>query len=186
MYPLNYFDFSLIYAISKIVQGFFRRIIMKTAVVLLGMSVFYSVVAEAQVAKISNPALVQTPAVQYPVAPQSEKTTKVSSREPSGSTYAEDVNNNPAVKLTRGFLKNSGDQKSARNLMVVQAVSEYKLEDEQLKSEIEELKNNKEYNKKLEKIMKNLNNKKMRNTKNKQAMRILEDAGEKLYKLLAN
>lgn len=91
-----------------------------------------------------------------------------------------------ALRQMRGVMLNSGDQREARNLMIVAEVASYKLGDEKLAKQFAELENNREYHKKLQKIMSQLDNKKMRNRKNKEVIRILNDAGNKLYNLLAN
>ena len=79
-----------------------------------------------------------------------------------------------------------GDQKEARNLLIVEAVAHYKLQDEKLSEQMESLQENAEYHRKLEQIMQNLSNKRLRNNKNKEAIRILNDAGNRLYNLLTN
>lgn len=89
-------------------------------------------------------------------------------------------------KDAKGFIRSSGDQKEARNLLILKAVVNYKFGDEKLAKEIDAMETNKEYNKKLQKVMKELSNKKIRNSKNKKVMNILDEAGNKLYNLLAN
>lgn len=83
-------------------------------------------------------------------------------------------------------LASYGDQREARNIMVVQAVADYKLGDERLAKQFEKVEDNAEFERKMQQIMENLSNNRMRNTKNREAIRILDDAGNKLYNLLAN
>lgn len=83
-------------------------------------------------------------------------------------------------------MRDYGDQKEARNIKIVEAVAHYKLGDEKLREEMEKLEQNREYNKKMNKIMEKLSNDKRRDTKNKEVVRILQDAGNKLYNLLAD
>lgn len=89
-------------------------------------------------------------------------------------------------KNAKGFIRNYGNQKEARNLLILRAIVNYKFGDEKLAKEIDRMETNKEYNKKLQKVMNELSNKKMRNSKNKKVMDILNDAGNKLYNLLAD
>lgn len=98
----------------------------------------------------------------------------------------EEMENNLVLKTMRGFLKNSGDQKDARNIMILREVVNFKMGDEKLEKELDELENNREYNKKLNKIMSKLSNDRMRNSKNREVMRILQEAGDKIYNLLSN
>lgn len=83
-------------------------------------------------------------------------------------------------------LANYGNQREARNLMVVRAVANYKMGDEKLASQFEKVEDNAEFERKMQQIMENLSNNRMRNAKNREAVRILDDAGNKLYNLLAN
>ncbi len=83
-------------------------------------------------------------------------------------------------------LASYGDQREARNIMVVQAVVNYKLGDDKLAKQFEKVEDNAEFERKMQQIMENLSNNRMRNTKNREVIRILDDAGNKLYNLLAN
>lgn len=98
----------------------------------------------------------------------------------------QDMQENPLLRLSRSTLKNTADQRTARNLLVLKEVSEYKLDDERLKDDITEVSQNKEYLRKIEIIRKKLSNKKISDSKNKEVLRILNDAGNKLYNLLSN
>jgi hypothetical protein len=109
------------------------------------------------------------------------------------STVTNSRNNTAAADNTtqttpkmRGYLRNSGDQKEARNILILKAVVDYKTGDEKLEQDFANLENNREYNKKLEKIMQQLSNKKIRNSKNKEVIQILNDAGNRIYNLLAD
>lgn len=98
----------------------------------------------------------------------------------------QEMQDNPVMKMSRSFISSSGNQGEAFNLMVVQEVATYKLGDETLQKEIDKLKNNQEYYNKLEKIKRKLSNSKLSDSKNKDVMRILNDAGRRLNNLLGN
>lgn len=97
-----------------------------------------------------------------------------------------EMQNNPLLKMSRSFIKSSGDQRKAFNLMILQEVAAYKLGDEKLQKEINKLKENRTYYEKLEKIKKKLSNAKISDTKNQEIMRILNDTGNRIYNLLGN
>ena len=92
----------------------------------------------------------------------------------------------PEPQMMYARLRDYGDQKEARNIKIVEAVAHYKLGDEKLREEMEKLDQNREYDKKMKKIMEKLSNDKRRDTKNREVVRILQDAGNKLYNLLAD
>lgn len=117
--------------------------------------------------------------------PAQAQTQEYSYAEPPAYDY-EYEQSDEALRQMRGVMLNSGDQREARNLMIVAEVASYKLGDEKLVKQFATLEDNREYHKKLQKIMSQLDNKKMRNRKNKEVIRILNDAGNKLYNLLAN
>lgn len=100
--------------------------------------------------------------------------------------YDNQIRNNPVMKTMRSSLKNSGNERIARNLLVVKAVADFKVGDEKYAKEFETVENTREFQKKIEKIMSALTNTQMRNYKNKEVVNILNDAGDKLYNLLAN
>lgn len=104
----------------------------------------------------------------------------------NAQVYNNDYADEPIIKTSRSFLKNYGDQRVARNILVVREIANFKMADEKLEKEFEKVEGNREFNRKMEIIQSRLSNAKLRNTKNKEAIRILNDAGEKLYKLLAN
>ena len=92
----------------------------------------------------------------------------------------------PESQMIYARMRDYGDQKDARNIKIVEAVAHYKLGDENLREEMEKLDQNREYNKKMKKIMDKLSNDKRRDTKNREVVRILQEAGNKLYNLLAD
>ena len=101
-------------------------------------------------------------------------------------TTENQYSNGEKRKINKGRLLSFGTQKEARNIMIVEAVARYKLGDKKLADQFESLEDNAEYQRKIEQIMENLSNESMRNNKNKEAIRILNDAGNRLYNLLAN
>ena len=84
------------------------------------------------------------------------------------------------------YIPDYGDARDARNIMIVAKVADYKLGDENLATEFEKLRHNKEYDKKISEIMKNLDNGKYPNSKNRQVINVLREAGNKLYNLLTD
>lgn len=102
------------------------------------------------------------------------------------ATENQNVEDDNVEKKRKGRLLSFGPQKEARNLMIVEAVARYKLGDEKLAQQFESLEDNAEYHRKLEQIMENLSNNRLRNRKNKEAISILNDAGNRLYNLLTN
>lgn len=99
---------------------------------------------------------------------------------------AQDMRNNPLMQMSRSLIKSSGDQRKAYNLLVLQDVATYKLGDETLQKEIFGLQNNQEYYRKLELIRKKLSNAKIADSKNKEIMRILDEAGNRIVNLMGN
>lgn len=96
------------------------------------------------------------------------------------------LQNNQEPKMKRSLIRSHGDQRKAFNLLILQDVATYKLGDENLSRDIAELKSNQEYYEKLEKIRRKLSNSKIENSKNKEVLRILDDAGNRIYNLLYN
>ncbi len=97
-----------------------------------------------------------------------------------------EMENNPVVKYSRSLLPTNKDQKTARNLMVVKEVVNFKMGDENLAKYYDNLDDNKKYNKDMDKIFSKLSNSKRNNQKNKQVIEILNDAGERIYNLMSN
>lgn len=93
---------------------------------------------------------------------------------------------NPESVKIKKRMKNFGSQKTARNIMILREVAGFKLGDEQLRKDFAELEQNSQYEKKLQKIMQKLKNDKIRNSKNKEVLRILDEAGDKIYNLLSD
>lgn len=106
----------------------------------------------------------------------------------AGSVQAYDngIRDNPVLKVSRSYLRNTGDEKKARNILVVKQVADFKIGDEKLAKDFEMVESTKEFERKMAKIMENLSNKKMRDYKNREVINILNEAGDKLYNLLAN
>ena len=104
----------------------------------------------------------------------------------SNDEQAAELRNSPLIKYSRNIMLNSNDNKVARNLMIVNEVSSFKMGDEKLNKSFENLKDNKTYNQKMDKIFAKLNNNKNRNRKNQQIINILNEAGQKIYNLLAD
>lgn len=90
------------------------------------------------------------------------------------------------IKEMSGIMGNSEEVIQARNLLMLKEVLDFKMNDEKLAPQIEKLKNNKEFNTKLLKAMRDLDNKKNRNNKNQSVIKILNDAGGRIYNYLTN
>lgn len=97
-----------------------------------------------------------------------------------------EMENNSVVKYSRSILPTNKDQKTARNLMIVKEVVNFKMGDENLAKYYDNLDDNKRYNKDMDKIFSKLSNSKRSNTKNKKVIEILNDAGERIYNLMSN
>ncbi len=102
------------------------------------------------------------------------------------NTTVIEMESNPVLKYSRSMLPTNKDQTTARNLMVVKEVIDFKMGDEKLSKYFENLEDNKEYNRKMDKIFAKLKNDKMRNTKNQKVIDILNEAGAKIYNLMSN
>lgn len=96
------------------------------------------------------------------------------------------VQNTTEKEYSAKYMRSGSDARTARNIKVVYEVASLKLGDEKLAKELAHLENNREYDEKMQKIMDNLSNEKMRNSKNQEIIRILDEAGNKIYNLLAN
>ena len=72
-------------------------------------------------------------------------------------------------------------QKDAAYFAVLKAVANYKIDDEEHKKEVEELRNDERFNEKVAKLMSELTNSKSKNSKNKKIYNILHQAGKQLY-----
>lgn len=90
------------------------------------------------------------------------------------------------IAQTGGSMKTSQDMTEARNLLILKAIIDFKMNDQKLQPYFDELKNNREFYQKLKKIMIVLDNGKYRNTKNKDILAILNDAGGKIYNNFSN
>ena len=88
--------------------------------------------------------------------------------------------------ITRSKYRGGSNMNEARNLLVVKMVADFKYGDEKLAGNYEKWENDKNFERKMSKAMSQLNNKKIRNSKNREVIRILNEAGNKLYNLLAN
>ena len=113
------------------------------------------------------------------------RTSNVSADRAKKARYSE-MENNPAVRFSRSFIKNSGDERKARNLLFLEEIANYKLNDEELSDDFNAVEDSREYDEKLKKALKKLTNRKMKDSKNRKVMEILDDAGDRLYNLLAD
>lgn len=148
---------------------------------------FYVPQANAQMAHISAKS---ASAPKQSVAPKPQQQSQQNPAPSVNNTPQAPASDKKTVKeeeqWTSSYMPDYGDARDARNIMIVAKVADYKLGDENLAPEYERLRYNKEYNKKITEILQNLDNGKYPNSKNRQAINILREAGNKLYNLLAD
>lgn len=75
-------------------------------------------------------------------------------------------------------------QKDAQYMATLKAVVNYKIDDEENIKDIESLRQNKNFNAKLQRMLNKLSNARTKNSTNRKVLQILEKAGEDIYKLL--
>lgn len=75
-------------------------------------------------------------------------------------------------------------QKDARNIAVLRAVVNYKIDDEENIKAIEKLRQDRNFNQRLQRMLNKLTNKRTKDSTNRKVNDILEKAGEDLYNLL--
>lgn len=72
-------------------------------------------------------------------------------------------------------------QKEAAYLATVKAIADYKINDEETLRDVEKLRQDKRFNKRLQKMLDQLNNSKSKNGTNRRVYEILQRAGKELY-----
>lgn len=75
-------------------------------------------------------------------------------------------------------------QMDAAYLATIKAVADYKINDEENLKQVNELRENEKFNKKLAKMLEQLNNKRTKTGKNRQVYQILQKAGKEIYDIL--
>lgn len=158
-------------------------------VFLMLFGLLFSVQASAQILhnKRLNQLPSDAPSNQFQQNPVNQvRQNNIVQPETNTSQTDEQTEYEPESQMIYARMRDYGDQKEARNIKIVEAVAHYKLGDEKLREEMEKLEQNREYNRKMNKIMEKLSNDKRRDSKNKEVVRILQDAGNKLYNLLAD
>lgn len=75
-------------------------------------------------------------------------------------------------------------QKDAKYVATLKAVVNYKIDDKEHVRDIESLRQNRQFNEKLQKMLDKLSNERTKDAKNRQVLKILEKAGEDIYKIL--
>lgn len=88
------------------------------------------------------------------------------------------------VLLVKPVYAQFSASKDAQYLATIKAVANYKIEDEEVQKDIAKLRQNRAFNEKLQKMLDKLSNRRTKDTKNKKVLKILEEAGEQIYKLL--
>lgn len=74
--------------------------------------------------------------------------------------------------------------KDAQYIATLKAVTNYKIDDEEISRDIEKLRENRMFNEKLQGMLNELSNRRTKDSKNRRVLKILEKAGEEIYKLL--
>ena len=86
------------------------------------------------------------------------------------------------------FSSNSYAQVSSQNdakyIATLKAVVNYKIDDKENINDIESLRQNRQFNEKLQRMLNKLSNERTKDAKNRQVLKILEKAGEDIYKIL--
>jgi len=84
-------------------------------------------------------------------------------------------------KYQSGFVRVDDESK---HIALLKAVVNIKINDFEYKDDIAKLRENKRFNKDVQRMTKQLTNDKYKDSKNKQIQKILEDAGRKIYNIL--
>ena len=74
--------------------------------------------------------------------------------------------------------------RDAQHVATLKAVVNYKIADESIYDDVERLRQNRKFVEKLQKMLDKLNNRRTKDATNRKVLKILEDAGEQIYKLL--
>lgn len=75
-------------------------------------------------------------------------------------------------------------QMDAAYLATIKAVADYKIDDEENLKQMNELRENEKFNKKLRSMLDQLSNKRTKTGKNRQVYQILQRAGKEIYDIL--
>lgn len=74
--------------------------------------------------------------------------------------------------------------KDAQYLAVIKAVANYKINDAENLRQVEKLRENENFNRKLQKMLEKLSNNRTKDTTNRKVLQVLERAGKEIYDLL--
>ncbi len=74
--------------------------------------------------------------------------------------------------------------KDAQYLVIVKVVADYKIDDEEYSNDIETLRNNERFNRKLQRMLERISIDRSKDSKNRQIINILEKAGKDIDKVL--
>lgn len=75
-------------------------------------------------------------------------------------------------------------QNDAKYIATLKAVVNYKIDDQENIRDVEDLRQNRQFNQKLQRMMDKLSNERTKDAKNRQVLKILTKAGEDIYKVL--
>ena len=86
--------------------------------------------------------------------------------------------------LSNNSFAQYSSSKNAQYLAVIKAVANYKIDDEEEVRQIEKLRENESFNRKLQNMMTKLSNSRNKDSKNRHVLQILEQAGKEIYDIL--
>ena len=75
-------------------------------------------------------------------------------------------------------------QNEAKYIATLKAVVNYKIDDQENIRDIEALRQNRQFNEKLQRMLDKLSNERTKDAKNRRVLKVLEQAGEEIYKIL--
>lgn len=75
-------------------------------------------------------------------------------------------------------------QNEAKYIATLRAVVNYKIDDQENIRDIEALRQNRQFNEKLQRMLDKLSNERTKDAKNRRVLKVLEQAGEEIYKIL--
>ncbi|MFV0625740.1 MAG: hypothetical protein ACK5N8_00130 [Alphaproteobacteria bacterium] len=74
--------------------------------------------------------------------------------------------------------------KDAQYLIIAKVVADYKMQDEEFVNDIDSLRDNERFNRKLQRMLESISNSRSKDSKNRQIVNILEKAGKDIDKIL--
>lgn len=75
-------------------------------------------------------------------------------------------------------------QRDASHMIIVRVISEAKMEDQEFIRDIEDLRENQQFNRRLERMLGQISNERTKNARNREVVRILQQAGRDIERAL--